>query len=110
MDGPPLKIYSGDRRSGRPTVTVVEFDDQERPLDHDHRHSDCFEWGYRGSGPTDLARMILADHLGWPPPIELYEPFRNEVVDELPHQRWVLSSTTLRSWLGGRLYRRDTVR
>lgn len=35
------------------------------PLTHHVKHSpDGFAWGYGGSGPAELARCILIDHLG----------------------------------------------
>lgn len=43
----------------------VVTDDGVYPLPHHVCHSPTgFEWGYHGSGPAELARCILIDHLG----------------------------------------------
>ena len=61
------KVYSGNR--GR-LATLVEVRQRgvARPLElclDLFNHSPTgFEWGYRGSGPAQLALAILADHLG----------------------------------------------
>lgn len=55
-------------------VYVQEIDslglvNHEEELRHYPYHSpDGFEWGYRGSGPADLARCILIDYLQIPIP------------------------------------------
>ncbi len=58
-----MKIYHGTRGEEGCVVTV-----NGAPLDPrtDLRllSSDGFEWGYKGSGPHQLALAILADHFG----------------------------------------------
>lgn len=57
-----MATYTGIRTKDGGSV-VVWWDDQARPLKHIRRHSpDGFEWGYGGSGPSDLALSILTDY------------------------------------------------
>jgi hypothetical protein len=54
------------------------------------------EWGYCGSGPAQLALAILADHLGNDEPaLNLYQRFKWQVISELPHKRWMLTSADI---------------
>lgn len=68
------------------------------PLRHWVRHSPTgFEWGYGGSGPADLARSILAHHLGdvLPSP-RVYQRFKDKVIATMARtedgQHWEISS------------------
>lgn len=71
-----MKIYIGERTNDRCRVKVVRrvegssTDLELGELDprHDLRnHSpDGFNWGYGGSGPSQLALALVADHLGVP--------------------------------------------
>ncbi len=77
----------------------------KRPLRHVRRHSSALEYGYVGSGPTDLALSILADHVGhlhvpsdlsWAFAIEHLGP---EVLDR---DEFDLSYTLVAAWLATR--------
>ena len=63
-----MKCYRGYRDEGdRAVVEVFEHRRRGRgvPLVHHRKHSPAgFEWGYLGSGPAELARCLLIDHLG----------------------------------------------
>jgi hypothetical protein len=70
------------------------------PLRHRSRHSpDGFEWGYGGSGPSDLALSILWDHLGVEPSRDLYLDYKNEVIALLPRDRWEIYSAEIDRWI-----------
>lgn len=57
---------------------------QREPLKHRVIHSpDGFEWGYGGSGPSDLALSILADWLGEDPSPKELSQGRFEITDEM---------------------------
>ena len=61
-----MKTYhGGHRKDGRVEVWISEPDaayDQARTLPHVVSESPSgFEYGYQGSGPTDLALSILAE-------------------------------------------------
>lgn len=105
-------IYTGGRVRGRGR-TVVEFatvsGDRCGPLPHHVKHSpDGFEWGYGGSGPSELARCLLIDALGvdaWCEPCEgdgrfklegrIYAPTGEVVAEERTRED---AEATLRSW------------
>src|SRR5437016_4348213 len=84
--GHRLKIYRAfsDREDamGPVAVTVQSGRRRPRPLRHRVYHSpDGFSWGYGGSGPADLARSILADHLrGRIPHQSIYQAFKRDFV------------------------------
>lgn len=103
-----MKIYAGhlgpDRRPAAVMVMEGEPDDEatrQYPLEHHVQHSpDGFSWGYRGSGPAELARCLLWDHLGAQPIPALYQDFKAEVVADWPQdEEWRLSQAALRDWL-----------
>ena len=68
------------------------------PLRHHVRHSPTgFEWGYEGSGPADLARSLLAHHLGdIVPHPRVYQEFKRRAIATIARtdngQHWELSS------------------
>jgi hypothetical protein len=76
------------------------------PLRHHVRHSPLgFEWGYRGNGPSELARCILIDHLALSDPDRELPPgvqrtFAHDVIAELPRSGvWTLTSQEISTWL-----------
>jgi hypothetical protein len=85
-----MKTYSGSRTAG---ATVVLVDG--RPLDPRLELRDFqagFEWGYEGSGPSQLALAILADHAGPENALGGWKTFMQTVVSELEGERWRLTS------------------
>jgi hypothetical protein len=71
-----------------------------RPLPHLPVHSpDGFAWGYRGSGPADLALAILHRELAETVPATVYLPFRDDVIAPLPHARFELPATEVWDWV-----------
>jgi hypothetical protein len=82
-----MKTYRGTRIS--PFKVAVTVDD--RALDpkssqHIWNHSpDGFNWGYGGSGPSQLALAMLLDHFNDPILArKYYQDFKWEVVSRLP--------------------------
>ena len=60
-----MKQYRVERKAECGVVAKVVAELQEYPLPHIVCHSPTgFETGYGGSGPSDLALAILADHFG----------------------------------------------
>ena len=60
-----MKQYRVERKVECGVVAKVVAELQEYPLPHIVCHSPTgFETGYAGSGPSDLALAILADHFG----------------------------------------------
>ena len=59
------KRYLGTRDdSGGLTVWVSDPNGSEAPLGHKKHQSICFECGYVGSGPADLALSMCSDAIG----------------------------------------------
>ena len=100
-----MKIYR-DRRLGPKenllgvSVTVIESEgENDKPLKHRVYHSPTgFEWGYLGSGPADLARSILWDHLGKEPSPALYQEFKWVFVAYWEDE-WQISSLEIQDWM-----------
>ena len=91
------KQYQGRREGHTVTVTV-----DGRPLNPRFdlwNHSPTgFEWGYGGSGPTQLALALLADCLNdGDQALSLYQEFKFRIVASLPHRGWMLTSEQIRS-------------
>lgn len=95
-----LKTYIG-RDYGPDGVTVEAGPDRAYRLPHIARHSpDGFAWGYRGSGPHDLALAILTDLAGADVAERHYRDFCVQVVADLPQRTpWRLHEAPIRAWL-----------
>ena len=73
-------------------------------LKHRIYHSPSgFNWGYAGSGPADLARSILWDHLGKEPPHVLYMAFKEQFVAGWKDE-WEINSREIQSWIKGKIH------
>jgi hypothetical protein len=58
-----------------------------------------FEWGYGGSGPSQLALAILADATGDDDyALDHYHDFKRNVVAGLNHGGWCLQIGDVRAW------------
>ena len=90
------------RDRGRVEVIVVIDDLVPVPLQHRMRHSpDGFEWGYGGSGPSDLARSILWDYFGAEPHPACYQDFKFHFVAPASVDGFVVSEPEIDQWLAG---------
>ena len=91
--------YAGMRTPVGPVVVRIR-NGVQKPLRHLVRHSpDGFNWGYGGSGPSDLARSIIADVTGDENPHPaIYQPFKWEFVSNWG-DRWEISLNEIRAWL-----------
>ena len=102
-----MKEYRGFRDAGGQVhVLVIDERRGQHPLPHFVRHSPSgFEWGYSGSGPADLARSILAEHLGGhiAPVPRIYQLFKFTVIARLPREAWTLTHDEVALWLEGAL-------
>ena len=86
-----MKRYKGIRRGGKATVTV-----DNAPLDPyvnlRNFNADGFEWGYEGSGPSQLGFAILVEHMGGEAAFRHYRRFVRDVIAELDEKRWELNT------------------
>jgi hypothetical protein len=86
--------------------------DYERMTGHLPSRSGChspsgFAWGYLGSGPSELARMILRDLLGRRVTATVYQAFKEQYVARFPTDSpWVLSAAEILEWLADASWRR----
>lgn len=91
--------------TGRRTVEGAEVLADGQPLDlapslRLRRHSPTgFEWGYGGSGPSQLAlALLLASGVGEPDALAVYQAFKLEVVAGLPGS-WEMPAEGIRKWV-----------
>jgi len=86
--------YAGVRLEAPNMVTV----NNDLPLRRDlFKHSRAPEWGYLGSGPSQLALAILADFFvdDDDRAMRLRHPFKEAVIARLPETQWELEGALL---------------
>ena len=101
------KIYKGERLScGCVLVEVVKPGEVTQPLRHFVRHSPTgFEWGYTGSGPSELARCILLDFFGEDGETRgtkadaLYQDFKMAFIAGIQKDIWAITDQQIIRWL-----------
>jgi hypothetical protein len=101
------KHYIGDRSSqvGAARVRVVE-DGKSRDLDprldlRSHSPSG-FQWGYGGSGPSQLALALVADATGDDELAQrTYQAFKFKIVASINSDEWRLSADAVRAIVDG---------
>lgn len=86
--------YRGKRMVNRCYVTVNEQTLDPR-YDLRNHSPDGFEWGYNGSGPSQLALAILAYEYGDAVAQAFYIQFRRHVVSKLSEAEWVLTTKAI---------------
>jgi len=99
-----MKIYRGKRikTPGNLYPYGIKVTVNNKPLKHRVYHSPTgLEWGYGGSGPADLARSILWDHLGKEPSPALYQEFKRAFVATWGDE-WQISSLEIQDWIDTR--------
>ena len=106
-----MKMYRGDRGEGRDlqggfivkvedtdseTLVVLSAAASQKLVNHS---PDGFNWGYGGSGPSQLALGLLLsvsgdDNLS----LRYYQQFKWEIVASLPDS-WELSEASISEWI-----------
>ena len=103
-----MKFYYGKRyNDAQNIIGVVEVGGYSKckgyPLTHHVFHSPTgMEWGYLGSGPSDLSLSILWDVTGKEPDRTTYMAFKNEFVG-IWGDCWVISEEQIITWLEKRI-------
>lgn len=99
-----MKVYKGKRVGPPEGLPLEEPNDvivtvNDKSLKHQVYHSPTgFNWGYLGSGPSDLARSILWDFLEKEPTRELYMSFKEEFVSGWL-DKWQVTSAEIKAWI-----------
>lgn len=86
-----MKVYRGQRTPSGVEVTV-NGEPLDARLDLRDFHASGFEWGYEGSGPSQLALAILADHAGPQDALGNYRDFMHNVIAEIEDDEWHMTS------------------
>jgi len=100
-----MKLYLGKREGSK---AVIYVDDKELPLDpslklRDHSPTG-FEFGYGGSGPTQLALAILLDVTSNPDlALAHYKDFRDDFIAPAQFEGFVLTELEISQWLLGKV-------
>ena len=89
-----MKIYEGQRIGERVTVSV-DGQPLDARLDLRDFHAGGFEWGYAGSGPSQLALAILADHADGRTALGNYRQFMQVFIAEIEGDSWRLSGADI---------------
>ena len=63
------------------------------------RSPDGFEWGYVGTGPSDLAHELLRQHLGLDVTTPVRAQFRDDVVARLDRDHFELPASEISAWV-----------
>lgn len=93
------KTYTAIRGEDENTITVSD-DKGTKPLRHIVYHSPTgMEWGYGGSGPSDLARSILADFAGIKVADMFYQEFKWDFIAKQPEDGFQISGQEILNWL-----------
>jgi hypothetical protein len=98
MMGKKMRVFQGRRFPDGRTEVLVQTHDKETsavskaPLPHLVYHSpDGFEWGYAGSGPSDLARSIVGYLLGEDEPsARVYQHVKAKLIAPIRNDSWLL--------------------
>ncbi len=95
----PAKVYTAIRMDDENTITVSD-EKGTRPLKHIVYHSPTgMEWGYGGSGPSDLARSILADFAGIKVADMFYQEFKWDFIAKQAEKGFKITGQEILNWL-----------
>ncbi len=96
-----LRVYAGVRGKDGLTVLVNGIKlEPERSLKVFNHSPDGFEWGYGGSGPSQLALAILLDYTNDENlSVRLHHPFLDKYVSKFPKERWQIVGSQIDTWL-----------
>ena len=104
------KIYRGERfANGTVSVTGDGAELSPAASQRVRNHSpDGFNWGYRGSGPAQLALALLLDVTGDPDVADgHYQRFKEAFVSTWLGDTWTVTAAEIREWLAARVTRHD---
>jgi hypothetical protein len=96
-----MKLYTGYRTVDG-CVVLVDGHPLDLRLDVVNHSPTGFEWGYLGSGPSQLALAILLDHFGGAKKEQalwLYGRFLHRVVANFARRGFAIDSKQIELWI-----------
>ncbi len=95
--GKEVFVYPNENMNLR-DETVLDPKPSQEIMNHS---PDGFNWGYSGSGPSQLALAMLLEVYGSKQvALKFYNRFTKEVIAHMP-ERWVLTDEAIRQWMVG---------
>lgn len=101
-------FYTLDKNDKKVSKVVVKHRPESPLVKLTHRviHSPTgMSWGYKGSGPSDLAASIMANYLGLrgsDPSSTLYHDFAHDFVSQFNQDGWwSITSDVIEEWIKG---------
>lgn len=73
-------------------------------LDKVNHSPDGFEWGYGGSGPSQLAYAILHQYAGPFTADKYYQEFKRDFIQDIHSDEFVISGEAIDEWMVERDY------
>lgn len=102
------KVYRAVRQGGFPTVYVDDVLLDAHPSYMIYNHAPDFEWGYGGSGPSQLALAILFDCTGNATlSVRLHQPFKTDFIQNAEFDGFLIMESMIVKWLALRLSEGD---
>ena len=104
------KVYRGHRFSdGSVLVTWSEGADGIRKilpyrLDLQNHSPDGFNWGYDGSGPSQLALAMIADCRGDKEGLLWHTDFRRAFIAPIKGDSWEITEVQIQEWVVNRIW------
>lgn len=102
------KSYIGTRDAGGKVSVRIHYENGVEEVlnprfDLANHSPDGFEWGYGGSGPSQLALAILADAIDDATALRLYQFFKwYEIAFFERDQPWTIKAESVRTWVDSR--------
>ena len=90
-----MKTFHG-RRDGKTVTVTVDGEPLDPRLDLRDFHASGFEWGYEGSGPSQLALAILAAYADASTALGNYRDFMRTIIVEIEDDEWTMTSEDIK--------------
>ena len=95
-------------RDSRGNARIIKSDGSDKSLlderlDWANHSPGGMEWGYYGSGPTQLAIAMLGAVADRTVALNHYYEFKTEVVARFPRSGWQMSVEEIRRWLNQKI-------
>lgn len=110
MNNKEQRLYQGIRKEQKATVYVDGVTLSPESSIKIRFHAPEFEWGYAGSGPSQLALAILYDALGSEKlALDHYPDFKHEFIASADyHDGFAILESQIAQWIEQQLNNNDT--